>query len=88
MLFFIAILLTLLWLFQTVFLDEFYKQIKSNNIKAIAEKIEKNINNENVLETLEDISIKNDIRISILSNEGEVVYSAPYMKNSLIEKSL
>ena len=86
MLFFIAILLTLLWLFQTVFLDEFYKQIKSNNIKAIAEKIEKNINNENVLETLEDISIKNDIRISILSNEGEVVYSAPYMKNSLIDK--
>ncbi len=86
MLLFIGILLTLLWLFQTVFLDEFYKEIKSNNIKSIAEKIEKSINDKNISETLEEISIKDDIRISILSSEGEVIYSAPYIKNSLIDK--
>ena len=40
---FSGVLLVLLWLFQTVFLDDFYKSIKRNTIENTAKTIAANI---------------------------------------------
>ncbi len=42
---FTVISLSIIWIFQTVFLDDFYKAIKTNKIKDAAQSIEQNIDN-------------------------------------------
>ena len=41
---FVAVILVLLWLFQTVFLDSFYKAIKTRNAQACGDSIVSKIN--------------------------------------------
>ena len=45
--FFVALLLMLLWLLQIVFLESFYKSIKTSSIKNTAEEVAASINDEN-----------------------------------------
>ena len=40
---FTSVVMCLLWLFQTVFLEDFYKQIKTSEIKKVASEIAENI---------------------------------------------
>ena len=49
MLGFTAVLLGLLWLFQTVYLDEFYKKIKINELEDACESVIAVIDEENAL---------------------------------------
>ena len=44
---FVALLLMLLWLLQIVFLESFYKSIKTSSIKNTAEEVAASINDEN-----------------------------------------
>jgi signal transduction histidine kinase len=67
---FCALLLVVLWLFQTVFLDTFYKKIKITEIKRNAAVIINNIENENINEIIADISDNNNIIINITDISG------------------
>ena len=82
---FCTILLILLWLFQVVLLDSFYKHIKVNEVKNSALSISKNISNDNLDELLEQISLSNDICIEILSENGEIYYSSDGLRNCMIQ---
>jgi len=73
---FCGVLLILLWLFQVIFLDSFYKNIKVNEIKTSAKTIEKNINNDNIETIISNITLSNDINIEVLSSTGEILYSS------------
>lgn len=81
---FCTVLLVLLWLFQVVFLDDFYKYIKINEIKSTANSIEKNIDSDNMATLIADISLNNDVCIEILSENGNVLYSSHVLKNCMI----
>jgi len=81
---FCTVLLVLLWLFQVVFLDDFYKVIKVNEIKSAANSIEKNIDSENLDTLIADISLNNDICIEILSENGDALYSSHILRNCII----
>jgi signal transduction histidine kinase len=68
---FCALLLIVLWLFQTVFLDSFYKKIKITEIRRNAVVIINNIENENIGEIITDISDNNNITVNITDINGK-----------------
>ncbi|MBC8569275.1 HAMP domain-containing histidine kinase [Oscillospiraceae bacterium NSJ-54] len=68
-------MLVLLWLFQTVFLESFYKAIKTQNIKSTAENITTNINNENLDTLLSTLAQRNDTCIRIVDENFANLYS-------------
>lgn len=83
---FVAVMLILLWLFQIVFLDDFYKQIKIHNIKSMAETIEKNADNEKFQDFLDTLSQEEDACIKVLDTSGKTKYSAEARPDCIIHK--
>lgn len=81
---FCGVLLILLWFFQVVFLNSFYKSIKVNEIKSTANIIEKNLNAENIESIISTVSENNDICIKVLSKSGETLYSSHVIKGCII----
>ena len=81
---FCTVLLILLWLFQVVFLDNFYKSIKINEIESAVSSIEKNIDSEDISTIINTISLNNDVCIEVLSDNGDVLYSSHVLKNCII----
>jgi len=67
---FCALLLVVLWLFQTVFLDTFYKRIKVTEIRRSAAVIINNIESENISEIIAGISDNTDITVNITDLNG------------------
>jgi signal transduction histidine kinase len=67
---FCALLLVVLWLFQIVFLDTFYKRIKVTEIRRGAAVIINNIESENISEIIADISDNSNITANITDLNG------------------
>jgi len=70
---FSALLLLLLWLFQIVFLESFYKSIKSESLRTSGEMIVKNIENENLEELIDRLALQNDVSIRITDSSGNLL---------------
>ncbi len=83
---FCGILLFILWMFQMVFLENFYKSIKINDIKSAASTILKNIENDNLTAIVDRISKGNYICIEILSKNGNEVYSSDVLRDCFIHR--
>lgn len=73
---FCAILLVILWLFQTVLLESFYRGIMVSEIKSNAAVIAKNIDNENLSDLLSSISVNGNVGIGIISADGTELYAS------------
>lgn len=71
---FIAVLLVILWLMQTVFLASIYKTIKTNNIRILATKIEAQVNEKDINNILNDYANENDLHIIIFASDGKQAY--------------
>lgn len=72
---FTAIILALLWVFQIVFLDNFYKAIKINEIKTTAHEISENINSTDIETQLGDIAQQKQILAFVTDSKGENIAS-------------
>ena len=83
---FSLIMLVLLWLFQIVLLNDFYKTIKTNELFSTAKAIEKSINSEFLDTTIEGISSKRDICIMLYKEPAELIYSSEVQMNCIIHK--
>lgn len=81
---FCAILLIILWLFQITFLESFYKSIKLNQIKSNATTISKNIDNENLMDLIKDISMSSDSCIVIVDKNNEATYEYSSYRNCML----
>jgi signal transduction histidine kinase len=81
---FAAATLLLLWLFQVVFLQGFYKSIKVNDIKSAASGITKNIDSDDLQTYIKTVSQKKDVSIVIASLDGEVLYSEETSPDSVL----
>ncbi len=73
---FVALLLVLLWLFQIVFLESFYKSIKTNSIKNTATSIVDSINDENFYSELNRLTRQDVICVHIINEDGDTIYSS------------
>lgn len=76
LLLFIALLLMILWLFQTVYLDPFYKQIKKNELRSAMENLIANRGADDYEEVVHAIARSYDISVYIFDKQGKVLYSS------------
>ena len=73
---FCALLLVILWLFQTVLLDTFYKNIRVTGIKRDAAVIINNAGSADIAGLIEDISKNSDISVEITDLNGKSTLKA------------
>lgn len=76
MLGFTGILLALLWFFQTVYLETFYKKIKTNELEDAFENIESIIDEDDISESIELIGSSYDICILVTDIYGNEWYNS------------
>ncbi len=81
---FTAFLLGLLWYFQIVHLNTFYKQIKKNELKNAASDLLKDINSDDLQTVMNQIADEYDISINITDSTGKSVYKANIIEVSHI----
>ncbi len=84
LLLFVAVLIGLLWLFQIVLLDDFYRMLKTATLKRSAEAIVQNIDNPDLQTLVERISQENDMSILILDEEMVKKQTADTAAGSII----
>lgn len=69
-------LLVVLWLFQIVFMEQFYKNIKKHEVTDVAKRIEANINSSHLISIINQ-SVENKNLCIILTNaQGHLIYGA------------
>ena len=73
---FCALLLVILWLFQTVFLDAFYKHIRFLEVKRSVELVAGNLDRDNIMELIDGISKADDIVIEIVEMPANGIQTA------------
>lgn len=78
----IGALLVVLWLFQVVFMDSFYKTIKKNEVIQVGEVIEKNIDNPNIFSIMDTLAERRDVDIVLTNIVGETRYTSPYRQGN------
>lgn len=77
MLIFAVLLIVLLWFFQIIYLEKFYKIIKGYEVEHVLSDLSSTINDndESNLEKLGDMSLKYDLCIEVVNSEGKPIYS-------------
>ncbi|GKX65384.1 HAMP domain-containing sensor histidine kinase [Inconstantimicrobium mannanitabidum] len=83
---FTGVMIVFLWFFQTVFLDDFYKTIKSSKIKSCAETVAENIDSSDLSNIMLSLSRQNDISIKITDKNGVSLDSIGVGPNSIIDR--
>ena len=76
----------LLWLFQTVFLEDFYKQIKTSEIKKVASEIAENIDAGDITRQIAAIARSQSVCALVMNDDGTVVSSAEGAFSCVIHK--
>ena len=80
---FCAFLLTLLWLFQVVFLNDIYKQIKISEIKRSMSNIAEQYIRGDVDSLADNIALSRDIFIALINKNEEIIYVADFNGSSI-----
>ena len=73
---FAAVILSLLWILQTVFLQRFYNSMMIGNIRSAAEEIIKNSENEDLDDLIDELSVEDSLLVYITNEDGDVLYSS------------
>jgi len=79
-------MLVLLWIFQIVLLNDFYKSIKINELKSYSTELSKNINNISFNSELEQALAEKDMCLSLFSENGTLLYSCNTIRNCAIHR--
>ena len=66
---FSMMLLVVLWLFQTVFLEQFYKSVKTSQVKSCAYSIADNIDSDELNDLISEIEEQNTMFVTIYSTD-------------------
>lgn len=86
MLAFTTVLLAILWIFQTVYLDDFYKSIKMNELDNAVENVESVVDDNDFSDAVETISKSYDICIIITDISGNTITSADQNINCILHR--
>ncbi len=76
LLMFAALLLVILWLFQIVYLDTFYKQIKRHELGNAMQNLIAGVGTEDYEEAVQTIARSYDISVMVFDKDGTVLYSS------------
>lgn len=72
---FASVILTLLWLFQIVFLQSYYQNMRSKVVLESAAKIVSSYGKDEFFDTLELVTRQDDLSIFIINSENNLTYS-------------
>lgn len=78
---FAAMIFSVLWLLQTVFLQGFYNQMLIGSTRSAARTILDSSTDEDITEVIDKISRRNSLLVYITDQEGEVLYISDAFKN-------
>jgi signal transduction histidine kinase len=73
---FSAVILMLLWLLQTVFLNSFYEGMKTDGIEKIADTIIGKYNQDDFESTIQQFAFKNSILVFVTDQQGNIIYTS------------
>lgn len=76
---FVTVVLVLLWLFQVVFINSFYKTIEINAIKSYANNIAKNINNKELENLITNYAFDSNSYIAIIDENDNTIYYSNFI---------
>ena len=80
---FTIVLLGVLWFFQIVYLDDFYKMIKRRETENVLDSVEELIRtSDDCSDDIEKIAANHNLGIFITDNDGNSIYNAEYIYNS------
>ena len=80
---FAIVLLGVLWFFQILYLNDFYKFIKKNETEAVLNEVEELLMKEgDCSQEIETIAASNNLGIFITDSEGNSIDNAEYISNS------
>ena len=77
---FTALIFTVLWLLQTVFLQSFYDMMIKNNVRTAAGQIITSGSSEDINDIIDSISHDNTLLVFVTDTEGNVLYSSDEFK--------
>lgn len=82
---FAIVLLGVLWFFQIVYLNDFYKMIKRRETENVLEEIEELVlSGDDVSDSIEEIAASHNLGIFVTDEYGAPLYNAEYISNSKI----
>ena len=71
---FTVAIIAILWLFQIVYLNTFYKAIKRHELNNVAKMVEKYVGNDDFQTIISNISRKYDVCINVIDTNGDSLY--------------
>lgn len=83
---FAAVVLCLLWLFQTVFLEDFYQRIKTHEIKSVASDVAENVGEGDLSRSIAAIAGSRSVCILVMNEDGNMISSAEGAFSCVIHK--
>lgn len=84
---FIAVLLILLWFFQTVFLDSFYKMVKIRSIKTAADSIVRQLDSGDLSELAAAVALREEVCVLALDESYQKLASAEASRACVIHSA-
>ena len=81
---FTACIIIVLWLTQTVFLEDFYKLIKTQNVRSSANALADNINNSDLEALVTNLSQNSDACIRVIDQQGRELSSEDRLEGCVI----
>lgn len=83
---FVLALMVLLWLFQIVWLDDFYRWNKTRQIHQAVEAVAANLDNEDLHGLVDHLASRNDLCIMLLDAHGRTILSSADIRYCLIHR--
>lgn len=83
---FTLLILAVLWTFQVAFLDDFYKSIKTSEIKSSAQSLVSAVDSDDFPDMISSISQNTQISIVVTEENGIKLYQDYALPNTLIER--
>ena len=83
---FVAFVIGLLWLFQIVWLDDFYRFYKERQVSSVSDALVSNIDNEDLPVLADRLSTQHDVCILLLDEKFQTVYSSDDIRFCLIHR--
>jgi signal transduction histidine kinase len=81
---FAAVMLILLWLFQVVFLQSFYRSIKINDVKSTSDNIGNNIDDADLQSLITQLAQSSESSIFITDLDSKILYSASIIPGKIM----
>ena len=78
---FSALLLIVLWLFQTVFLETFYKSVKTGQVKDCANSVVDHLDSDELSDLITDIEEQNSMTVAIFDTDSTIFTTVYSSKN-------